>query len=111
MNKGFISFAFLTFFLQLLFYVEIFTLKMTTQNKIFDSMQEVNQRISLEALLIDEINCYLKNEAEIPQQIQVADTQVTLFNEISRIEATFEDGYRVIVTIVDNQVYDLEIVE
>lgn len=74
-------------------------------------MQEVNQRISLEALLIDEINCYLKNEKEIPQQIQVADAQVMLFNETSWIEATFEDGYRVIVTIVDNQVYDLEIAE
>lgn len=111
MNKGFISFAFLTFFLQLLFYVEIFTLKMTTQNKIFDSMQDVNQRISLEAILINEINCYLKNEKEIPQQIQVADTQVMLFNKTSWIEATFEDGYRIIVTIVDNQVYDLEIIE
>lgn len=109
MNKGFISFAFLTFFLQLLFYVELFTLKLTCQNKIFYSMQEVNQRINLEALLIDEINCILQNEEEEVQKIQIAGQWVQISWNDSELEAVFEDGYTLIMTIKENRIYDLEI--
>lgn len=108
MNKGFISFIFLTFFLQFLFYFEIFMLKLNTQNKLFISMQEVNQRISLEALLIDEINCILKNEEEI-DHVQIDDEWVTIKQNDKYLEAVFQDGYTVIIEIKENQVYSLEI--
>lgn len=71
-------------------------------------MQEVNQRISLEALLIDEINCILKNEEEI-DHVQIDDEWVTIKQNDKYLEAVFQDGYTVIIEIKENQVYSLEI--
>lgn len=86
MNRGFVSTVFLLFFIQGFILVSSLLSRLKTEMLLMDNMKEVHRQISLETLLIKQVNCLLLQE-ETPSMIEVANLTVSLSWDKETIEA------------------------
>ena len=86
MNRGFVSLNFLIGFLQITLLTATMMLQIQAQLTVLEQMKAVHHAISLEARLIDEVNCRLENDTSMEEPLVLDGREIFLWEQPDRIE-------------------------
>ncbi len=111
MHKGFISVLFIAIFFNILWLVSLISSQMVAHLMIVDEMKKVNEDITAEAYLINELNCHLKQsdqsyifkeEATYPYEAYVYDDEIEVYllNEGRRLKFIIDTSRKEVVDLV-----------